>query len=238
MIVSIAFYSKRRRLGQTYYRSAPASQSNALQIAESERTVVNSVQFLETSESIIRIMFFEFFFVVCLSGSRSANILGVFPGPSISHQVVYRVLMREVHTRNHNITIVITGPSYVTDSLACTKINIKNKSYHLIRTRYDIAKEKLNLKIYEKDIKKCLEFSSDLCELQLSLPNVQKLIQSSSRFDFVFFEYLTITCMAAFGYKLNASLIGISSLDIFPFGSYRFSSQSSALRQFVRSVRR
>lgn len=47
-----------------------------------------------------------------ISQIESARILGVFPIPSISHQVVFRALSLELVKRGHELVVVTTDPMY------------------------------------------------------------------------------------------------------------------------------
>lgn len=64
---------------------------------------------------------------------QSAKILAVFPTPSISHQIVFRPLTRELARRGHEITVITTDPVYppgqAPDNL--TEIDVHDVSYTL-----------------------------------------------------------------------------------------------------------
>ena len=49
--------------------------------------------------------------MLLINFSENAKILGIFPTPSISHQVVFRALMKDLSQRGHQLTILTTDPS-------------------------------------------------------------------------------------------------------------------------------
>lgn len=68
------------------------------------------------------------FLLCCLlmaEGCMSAKILGILPTPSISHQLPFRLIMRALHARGHEITIITTDP-------------IKVPSYLSLRYQFEI----------------------------------------------------------------------------------------------------
>jgi hypothetical protein len=98
-------------------------------------------------------MFRHFCFLVfILSATESARILGIFPTPSISHQVVFHSLVKDLADRGHEITVLTT------DLIKTQNPNVTQVDLH---ETYGIMKEKMNFVEFKKH--KRTEF--DLLEL-------------------------------------------------------------------------
>jgi glucuronosyltransferase len=52
----------------------------------------------------------KFLLVFVLSSVEGSRILGIFPTPSISHQVVFQRLSMDLAARGHQLTVVTTHP--------------------------------------------------------------------------------------------------------------------------------
>ncbi|NP_001243963.1 UDP-glycosyltransferase UGT340C2 precursor [Bombyx mori] len=82
------------------------------------------------------------YFLLSIFGVESARILGVFPMPSISHQVVFRALSMELARRGHELVIITTDPALPKNRPKdnITEIDI-SRSYQLLR-KFDEYAEK------------------------------------------------------------------------------------------------
>lgn len=154
-------------------------------------------------------------FLVLIKSMQSANILGIFPTASISHQVVFHALMKDLAARGHHLTILTTD---VIKSLT-ENSNVTQIDMHFT---YKNFREKLNFVEYKnnnKDVSELMEFffpiMMKLLEDQLELPEVKKLINQSENysFDVVLVENLMYAPILAFGEIYNCPVIGITSLD-------------------------
>lgn len=148
-----------------------------------------------------------------------AKILGVFLFPSVSHQVVYTNVMAELSKHGHEVTVITTDPISNPNLKNYTEIDIHNEAYDFKRksTVFGLI-ERLDIQLTEKTYTKVLEMLTGMCELHLSLPQVQKLIQSGQKFDLIFIIFLGTPCLNAYGYHYNAPIIGISSFELFSMG--------------------
>ena len=43
-------------------------------------------------------------------GTKAARILGIFPTPSLSHQLPFQAIMKALAARGHQITVISTNP--------------------------------------------------------------------------------------------------------------------------------
>ncbi|XP_052751040.1 UDP-glucosyltransferase 2-like [Galleria mellonella] len=63
--------------------------------------------------------------------TESAKILGYFPTPSISHQIVFRPLMHELARRGHEVFVITTDPAFTKENPLgnLTEIDVRDVSY-------------------------------------------------------------------------------------------------------------
>ncbi|XP_077301175.1 uncharacterized protein LOC143921698 [Arctopsyche grandis] len=152
-----------------------------------------------------------FFASFTFGAVQSANILGIFPSPSISHQIVFRPLMKALAERGHNILVVTPNPIQVQPNLTSKyeQIDIQDISYETLMTVSDFITDDVSTSSMMKIFN---DISSTLGEAQLSSPQVESLINDPKRsFDLCFVENW-ITSMFAFKDRFNCSLIIISSM--------------------------
>ncbi|XP_052741039.1 UDP-glucosyltransferase 2-like [Bicyclus anynana] len=78
-------------------------------------------------------VFFVLYFYITIQYSETANILAIFPTPSISHQVVFRPLMHELVKRGHRVTIITTDPAFNEKQRPAnlTEIDVHDISYKI-----------------------------------------------------------------------------------------------------------
>lgn len=116
--------------------------------------------------------------------SQSAKILGFFPVPSISHQVVFRALMEELANRGHQITMVTTDPIEKPHS-NITQIDLHDLSYDIMKRAYDRS---FNFKLsafYKVFI--------DTFDAELASPKVGELLNDTkAQFDLCFVECIGV----------------------------------------------
>ncbi|KAJ8948053.1 hypothetical protein NQ314_008479 [Rhamnusium bicolor] len=120
------------------------------------------------------------------STTYGANILGIIPTPSYSHQIAYTNLWRELSLRGHKVTIITTDP--INDP---TLTNLTEISVHGVYKYFaEIVSTNLltSLSIwdsYDIWIKLMVHISED----ELSYAPVQDLIHNRTNFDVVFVEF-------------------------------------------------
>ena len=147
--------------------------------------------------------------------TENARILGIFPTPSISHQVVYRALMKALSERGHHLTIMSTDP-FKTDNPNITQIDW-HSSYDIFRRGINFVEHKEAKKTEIDLMESFVGVSFEMMDEQLSHPEVRKIIdeKDSMKFDVVFVEYLNYLPFHVFSELFNAPLIGLTSLDTF-----------------------
>ncbi|XP_052744252.1 UDP-glucuronosyltransferase 2B15 isoform X2 [Bicyclus anynana] len=85
---------------------------------------------MSTRLKISTVVCFISFNLYLTSGAR---ILGVFPTPSISHQVVFRPLVQELVKRGHEVTVITTDPAFKPGQAPTnlTEIDVHDLSYKI-----------------------------------------------------------------------------------------------------------
>ena len=153
---------------------------------------------------------FVIFFVGAVSG---AKILAIVPTPSISHQVVFRPLWRELSLRGHDVVLMTTDPVNDKSLTNLTEIDL-HFSYELMNVKHNIT-DIINR--YGGNPFRMLDaiinMNDDICNEQLSHVDVQKLLfDEDVHFDLVMVEVLQ-PVMFAFGQRFDCSMIGIVSMN-------------------------
>ncbi|XP_047539178.1 UDP-glucosyltransferase 2-like [Vanessa atalanta] len=152
--------------------------------------------------------------IVCLifvlTESETAKILGVFPTPSISHQVVFRPLILELVNRGHEVTVITTDPAFPKGQAPqnLTEIDVHDISYEMWKA--------FGLRGNEKDPIEFYHFASDLLLnliiKQLKSDEIQKLLRKKEKFDLLFIESWTRSAIV-YSHIYNAPVIEISSFS-------------------------
>lgn len=150
---------------------------------------------------------------IAFASIDGARILGLFTIPSISHQVVYRALMKQLHRRGHEIVVFTTDP--IRDP------NLKNYAEIDLSPTYKIWEKRIST-LAEKRLKGANTFSMflefvdaglELCEFELNLPEVKEFMKDSgSHFDVVLIEPILSPCFFVIAHKLKAPYMGVTSL--------------------------
>ncbi|XP_070509434.1 UDP-glycosyltransferase UGT5-like [Chironomus tepperi] len=158
----------------------------------------------------MKILLAIFTFIHC---AYSAKILGIFPTPSISHQVVFRALMKDLAARGHELLILTPDP-YKTDNPNVTQIDLHSsyKVFHDAMNFVDVKNSN------EDEATLYGYFFNSLMKIfdhQLSHPEVKKLIAEKEKFKFdvLIIEGLINYPMLGFGEIFDAPVIEITSMD-------------------------
>lgn len=160
-------------------------------------------------------MFLKLLFLFSLKAAslKSANILAIFPMPYYSHQMVTRVLIKDLAARGHNLTILTTHTfNYDTPNVIQVHLNESQLIYD----------EMLNQLKY----KKTLRFLSAMNELKanyavmkqhLNNREVQSLMVNEKRqnFDLVITECIAFCPLLAFAEVYNCPIINFVTGDFY-----------------------
>ncbi|XP_046973639.1 UDP-glucosyltransferase 2-like [Vanessa cardui] len=141
--------------------------------------------------------------------SEAAKILGVFPTPSISHQVVFRPVMLELVKRGHEVKVITTDPAFLKGQAPrnFTEIDIHNISYEHLKLHGN-PENKTHPIDFDNFIN---DFLINLFVKQLNSTEIQTLLSSDEKFDLIFVESWVRPALV-FSHIYDAPVIEFSSL--------------------------
>lgn len=143
----------------------------------------------------------------------SANILGVFIMPSISHQVVFQPIWKELSLRGHKVTVISPNPLKDPRLTNLTEIDV-GFTYDIIRKGklQDSMRKDRPMSFILDSIYQVID---NIVQAELKHPPVQELISDKSKnFDVMLVEFFHPT-MYALSARFNCPMIGITSLGVF-----------------------
>ncbi|XP_022837626.1 UDP-glucuronosyltransferase 2B19-like [Spodoptera litura] len=145
-----------------------------------------------------------------LTSNDAAKILGFFPLPSISHQVLFRHLTQELAKRGHEVTVITTDVAFPNgDGPAnLTEIDVHDFSYEQWRNLYKLTSTG------EKDligqIHGAYHMLVKIVEMQLKVDKVQKMLKEE-KFDLLLLEACVRPALLL-SHVVKAPVIQVSSL--------------------------
>ncbi|KAL3268341.1 hypothetical protein HHI36_007457 [Cryptolaemus montrouzieri] len=144
----------------------------------------------------------------------NANILGIIPSPFYSHQATFRPLWKELARKGHNLTIVTTDLMEPNENIS--QIDLSG-TYDVIKNHrngsYSILKE-TNL-IKKLDVFR--DLANEIIVYQLTHPDLEPLKDPTKyHCDLIIVEAVH-PWFFALGVKLGCPVIGVSSMDAFPW---------------------
>ncbi|CAD0205781.1 unnamed protein product [Chrysodeixis includens] len=150
--------------------------------------------------------------LIFVNTNEAARILGVFPTPSISHQVVFRPLIQELVRRGHNITVITTDPMYTKEKTPpnLEEINVHDISYNLWNKKL-LSRKNNNDDILSQH-RIFLDLFTSLVDVQLQDEKVKKIIDDQEQqFDLLIIEAVARPALG-YSHRFKAPVILISSL--------------------------
>ncbi|XP_045507004.1 UDP-glucosyltransferase 2-like [Colias croceus] len=147
-----------------------------------------------------------------ISITNAARILGVFPTPSISHQVAFRPLTHELARRGHDVTVVTPNPAFPKGQAPANLTEI-DVHFSFGDSAEDIAKPLGDKKESIRLIQSTFEGLIGLFEMQWQIPEVKKLFDQ--KFDLIIVEE-HIRPTLGLGHAFKAPIIQFSSLGSNP----------------------
>jgi glucuronosyltransferase len=152
--------------------------------------------------------------ILIASSVDSANILGVFPTPSISHQVVYHALMKDLEARGHHLTILTTD-LIDTNNPNVTQIDLQNL-YEVFQKAVNFVEVKESKVDQSNFMKLVMKVNLLFMDELFSNSEVKSLISKSNekKFDLMIFEHCNFDAILAFAEVFDCPAIGIFSLDM------------------------
>lgn len=142
---------------------------------------------------------------------HSARILSIFPVASYSHNMIYRQITLELHSRGHEIVVLTTNPlrekspenNYTEIDLSFLYQNVDNREFS---TAFD-----------RNRIEVMYTFSFDIekkAHSVFNLPEVQYLIHGNEHFDLVLLEWSAHPSYCAFAELFKCPLIGVRPMAL------------------------
>ncbi|XP_048006723.1 UDP-glycosyltransferase UGT5-like [Leguminivora glycinivorella] len=151
----------------------------------------------------------EFIVFLCLTNLiESARILGVFPIPSISHQVVFRPLMTELAKRGHDVVVITTDPAFKNETAPAnlTEIDVHDVSYKAWKEKIDFI---TGAPPYTM-LTTALQMMVDVLKVEIETPQVKEFMAKDQKFDLVIAE-ACVPAALGFAHKYKAPVIQMSS---------------------------
>lgn len=151
-----------------------------------------------------------FILVVLISNVNSAKILGLFTIPSVSHQLVFQPIWKELSLRGHEVTVLTTNPLNDPSLTNLTEIDIS-----FMYQKMEGMKEMMSQGIdHWALIQNGANMMLDLVRDSLGNEKVQNLIKdNTSVYDVVIIEAIDFTNYA-FAAKYKCPVIAIASLSV------------------------
>lgn len=148
--------------------------------------------------------------------SCAFNILGIFPYQGKSHFFQFKVYLRELANRGHNVTVV----SYFPDKAPPPKY----KDVHIGEIQIledEIAVHKSYATLLSTMV--LLTYSGiENCKSLVESPQVQDLVIQKPKFDLVVVELFNSDCALGIAHVLGAPVVGITSHVLMPVHYNRF----------------
>ncbi|XP_023246022.1 2-hydroxyacylsphingosine 1-beta-galactosyltransferase-like [Copidosoma floridanum] len=152
-------------------------------------------------------MVLPLFVLLIISFAESYRILGVFPLPSKSHDVMLSALMKGLAERNHQVDVITQFPEknpppnykVVVDLSGSTEAVTNNVSMKYAKTLSGNPTFYMSTK-----------YGNDLCHL-MGLEKMQSFIKNIPSYDLVITEAIGASCYYGFGHLLEVSVVAVST---------------------------
>ncbi|KOB77761.1 UDP-glycosyltransferase UGT44A2 [Operophtera brumata] len=148
--------------------------------------------------------------------SSAENILGIFPYQGKSHFFQFKVYLRELANRGHNVTVISyfpdknPPPNYKDVHIADIKILEDDLPIH--RSYLTIMGTGVFLTYFGKEN----------CKALVASPQVQDLVKQKPKFDVVVVEQFNSDCALGIAHVLGSPVVGMTSHVLMPFHYQRF----------------
>lgn len=149
-----------------------------------------------------------------LGAVNGANILCYFTAPSLSHQITFHPIIRELANRGHNLTVITPNPMRDANLTNVDEIDVEEISYYSWN-KYNISSFGVNEEVASTDLTPIINAYMEIVDSQLSHPRVKALINGSksNHFDIFITEhphYFTTPFKRIYG----TGMVGIGSLPL------------------------
>lgn len=141
---------------------------------------------------------------------ESARILGVFPTASISHQVVFQPIWKELSLRGHQVVVITPDPLHDSSLTNLTEIDMNFLYDYFKGLMDDFSMEQTHWDFLKMLPDVMVKITEDI----LNHPRVADLLKDNeTSFDLVIAEFLQ-PMVTAFAYKYRCPFIGVASLSV------------------------
>lgn len=148
-----------------------------------------------------------------LGYAHCAKILCYFSFPSISHQVAYQPIWRELSLRGHEVIVLTPDPLNDPTLSNLTEIDL-SYTYPIV-TEFNMPDTLYKDNGVTNVAKGFLELCEKLAKTQLQNPEVKRLLHNEN----LHFDVILVECFHPLAYifaaKFKAPVIGVSSMDAF-----------------------
>ncbi|CAG9568602.1 unnamed protein product [Danaus chrysippus] len=153
--------------------------------------------------------------LVCVYQVKSAKILGVFPIPSFSHQIVFRKITQELHKRGHELTVLTPDPAYPKGKTPAnyTEIDFHDASYKIFKSNINSNYKREGLAIDFDMVRGMTALFMKIIEYHFQSEEVQEII-SKNKYDLILLESVVLPGLI-YSHIFKAPVILVSS-----FGGY------------------
>lgn len=145
-----------------------------------------------------------------VSVTHGARILGVFPMASLSHQIVYQPVWRELSVRGHQVTVITPNPLEDPTLKNLTEIDVS-----VLYKPTENFTASFTTEITHWDMVEILaQYQIRVWEDMMAQEEVQKLLADDTKqFDLVILEFYT-PLLSAFAYKYKCPFVGLTSAGV------------------------
>lgn len=167
-------------------------------------------------------LFITIFAIIKLS--KSADILGIYPTPSVSHQIVFQALTKDLLSHGHNLTMLTPNPLKINHP-NLTEIDLSD-SYENFQKRFGYGM----VKDYRNNVfgflRTAFQIFVEVIEDQMNCPDMKKFMSELDKykFDVMIIEHTGHFPFLAFSEIFNVSVIGITSFETSNFVYQTFGS--------------
>ncbi|KAK9892156.1 hypothetical protein WA026_018359 [Henosepilachna vigintioctopunctata] len=149
---------------------------------------------------------------ILINFASSAKILGFFYFPSISHQYVFRELVKELSLRGHEVTFITTNPIGDPNLKNLSEIDVSGA--YQVFNKYDLSeinREKyglIHISTYFRN------FNHDIITIEMKTKDVQEVLKKPEDFyDLILIEAHSPISFGL-GHKFKAPMVAVSSSDV------------------------
>ncbi|XP_074037416.1 UDP-glycosyltransferase UGT5 isoform X2 [Leptinotarsa decemlineata] len=151
--------------------------------------------------------------LLCFRYADSAKILGFFSFPSVSHQIIFQSIWKELSLRGHKVTVITPNP--------LSDTSLKNLKEIDVRSAYEVLSKKNfsgSMGTSTSTLFKVFfihDMLISITEAEIQQKSVLELMAlDENHFDVILVQSLH-PLMYFTGAKFRAPIIGVSSFDIF-----------------------